>query len=243
MGPEFIIQRVLETEGGWADTVNEKLDEEQLPDEGLPMVKPRIVEHLENDINDPVSMNLVATIRLYVGQKNTCHDQVKFIFSHPRNNNEQTVNKAKDMRRIALTTWDVVSAQMKQKIKDDSVIASFDEGQRFYVTVLRAENLPMFDQYTGYDPYCTVMLLPVHIATPKLDGRKTECIHCANKTEFGKTECMEHKSDWIANSQTPQWKKKITIVLDAGTNSYQLHVPRLLSSALHHLPSHHPRGT
>jgi len=57
---------------------------------------------------------------------------------------------------------------------------------------------------------------PVHVATPKLDGRKTECIHCYNKTAFGKESCEEHKSDWISNTQTPKWNKRITTVLDAG---------------------------
>jgi hypothetical protein len=71
-------------------------------------------------------------------------------------------------------------------------------------------------QFNAFDPYCTVMMRPVHVATPKLDGRKTECIHCYNKTAFGKESCEEHKSDWIASAQTPQWNKRITVVLDAG---------------------------
>ncbi len=71
-------------------------------------------------------------------------------------------------------------------------------------------------QFNAFDPYCTVMMRPVHVATPKLDGRKTECIHCYNKTAFGKESCEEHKSDWISNTQTPKWNKRIVTVLDAG---------------------------
>lgn len=74
-------------------------------------------------------------------------------------------------------------------------------------------------QQHAQDPYATVMMRPIHLATPKLDGRKTECTHCCNKTPFGKESCEQHKSDWIANTQAPAWNKKITVVLDAGAAS------------------------
>ena len=49
--------------------------------------------------------------------KETCHNQVKFIFLHPRNNNEKTVNLALEMRGNALETWDVIEVLMTRKIK------------------------------------------------------------------------------------------------------------------------------
>ena len=151
MGPDFIIQHVIAAQGGeWYTKGEEPEDEDaaarRLPDEGLPMVKPEIIQHLEGDTYDPESGRLVETIRSYEKHKEALHDQVKFIFARQRNNNEQTISKAKDMRITALNIWDQVEAQVKQKVKDDSLISEFGEGQRFRITLLGAENLPMFDQ-------------------------------------------------------------------------------------------------
>ncbi len=116
-----------------------------MPDEGLPVPKPEIVEHLEKDVYDPDSGRLLGTIRDYCQLKEKLHAQVRFILSRARNNNAQTVNKAKEMRADALEKWVQVQAEMAQKIKDDARISDFDDGQRFYITLIGAENLPMFD--------------------------------------------------------------------------------------------------
>ena len=60
------------------------------------------------------------------------------------------------------------------------------------------------------------MQRPVHLATPMEDGRRTECQSCFSKSAFGKETCQEHRSDWIANTQDPQWNRKLRIHLDAG---------------------------
>jgi soluble cytochrome b562 len=119
-----------------------------LPDEGLPMVKPEIVEHLEKDVHDPDSQKLLGTVRDYCSQKDKLHNQVKFILAKSRNNNPQTVHKAQEMRQAALTTWAQIQTEMSQKIKDDDRITEFDNGQRFFITLIGAENLPMQDQVT-----------------------------------------------------------------------------------------------
>ena len=120
--------------------------DEGKPDEGLPAIKGPIVEHLEKDVNDPNSAEALETIRLFEKQKQKCHDQVKWIFSHPKNNNLQTIDKAKEMRAAALETWKRVQALLAQKIKDDALITEFSEGHRVNITLIGAENLPMFDQ-------------------------------------------------------------------------------------------------
>eukprot|EP00802_Teleaulax_amphioxeia_P001651 Tamp_01653.p1 GENE.Tamp_01653~~Tamp_01653.p1 ORF type:complete len:581 (-),score=119.93 Tamp_01653:3198-4940(-) len=224
MGPDFVIQHVIAAQGGaWFDIEEETEDDKKkargLPDEGLPVPKPEIVEHLEKDVHDPDSGKLLGTIRDYCQLKEKLHEQVRFILSRARNNNEQTVNKAREMRTGVLEKWVQVQTEMAQKVKDDARISDFDDGQRFYITLIGAENLPMFDTQHGQDPYATVMMRPIHLATPKLDGRKTECTHCCNKTPFGKESCEQHKSNWIANTQAPAWNKKITVVLDAGAAS------------------------
>jgi len=116
-----------------------------LPDEGLPVPKPEIVEHLEKDVHDPDSGKLLGTIRDYCQLKEKLHEQVRFILSRARNNNEQTVNKAREMRTGVLEKWVQVQTEMAQKVKDDARISDFDDGQRFYITLIGAENLPMFD--------------------------------------------------------------------------------------------------
>lgn len=149
MGPDFVIQRVIAAEGGkWAELVEgdpTKVSGAK-PDEGLPAVKAPVVQHLEKDVHDPTSAEILATICLFNKQKQMCHDQVRFIFSHPKNNNLQTVEKAKELRAVALETWKGLEAQMTQKIKDDALITEFGEGHRVHITLLAAQNLPMFDQ-------------------------------------------------------------------------------------------------
>jgi soluble cytochrome b562 len=130
------------------DADKDKQKKTLLPDEGLPMVKPEIVKHLEKDVHDPDSQKLLGTIRDYCSQKDKLHDQVKFIFARARNNNAQTVHKAQEMREAALTTWAQIQTEMSQKIKDDERITEFDDGQRFFITLIGAENLPMQDQVT-----------------------------------------------------------------------------------------------
>ena len=149
MGPDFVIQRVIAAEGGeWAEKIEGDTAKNagSKPDQGLPSVKPSIVQHLEKDLHDPTSAEVLATIRLFEQQKQMCHDQVSFIFSHPKNNNLQTVEKAKEMRASALETWARLQAQMAQKINDDALITEFGEGHRVHITLLGADNLPMFDQ-------------------------------------------------------------------------------------------------
>jgi soluble cytochrome b562 len=147
MGPDFVIQRVIAEVGGeWAETEGVAARDEGKPDEGLPAVKRPIVEHLEKDANDPNAAEALETIHLFDTQKQKCHDQVKWIFSHPRNNNAQTIEKAKEMRAAALETWKRVQAQLAQKIKDDALITEFNEGHRVNITLIGAENLPLFDQ-------------------------------------------------------------------------------------------------
>ena len=49
------------------------------------------------------------------------------------------------MRTGVLEKWVQVQTEMAQKVKDDARISDFDDGQRFYITLIGAENLPMFD--------------------------------------------------------------------------------------------------
>ena len=226
-----IIQRVIAAEGGWVDAgTNAEVEllgakktkaeakreaaarsASQMPDEGLPMVRPAVLAHLEKDQEfDPASVALLATIDAYGAMKQGLHDSVKFMLSHPKNNTKANYELAKQRRAETEMKWQGLAEEFDRKVADDALLTSFDEGQRFFIKLIRAENLPMFDQFNAFDPYCTVTQRPVHLATPETDGRKTFCRECNGKSAFSQESCALHKSDWVANSQSPEWNKKIT---------------------------------
>ena len=248
MRPDHVIHHVIELFDGWAtkEVQDPRAEKEgRLWDEELPTVKPQIVKHLLKDTFDPVSSELLATISSYTKQKEALHDQVKFIYLKSRNNNWTNNSKAKEMRAEVLDTWDKIEEQMGKKIHDDGLCTNFDEGQQFYVTIIGAENLPMFDMFNGHDPYATVVQKPIHLATPELDGRRTCCSFCQLKSAFGKESCEEHKTDWIAGAQRPVWNKKITTILNAGSANLVIAVYNSASRGKSHellgwmtIPSH-----